>query len=279
MEEISSKCCRFFKHEKLVLQVFEISNFKVKMCGRKFFDSLKVWGAWRKGFWVVKSVKFQVCQRNFFALLQVSSEISSLCNKRFASDKSFFFSSLHEGSKISSKTFNLLRECLLLHLCSKCLFFKWNPWKSWRSLMVATFTFESSKCAWCFLNMGFGNLLMGVLPCQVKKLQRPITTRKRWRLLHCFVNISRMPNLHTFNIVTMWEVRARLFMVCMKLRQLVTSCSFERDFSPSKCKKEWHACAHQQGENPWGPTMFHRYEHYEWRCLHGTPHEPSFILW
>jgi len=32
-----------------------------------------------------------VCQRELFALLQVSSEISSLCNKRFASDRSFFF--------------------------------------------------------------------------------------------------------------------------------------------------------------------------------------------
>ncbi len=104
--------------------------------------------------------------------------------------------------------------------------------------MVATFTFASSKCAWCFLNMGFGNLLMGVPPCQVKKLQVPITTKKRWKLLHYFVNISQMPNLHTFNIVTMWEVRGRLFAVCMKLRQLVTSCSFEGDFSPSKCKKE-----------------------------------------
>jgi hypothetical protein len=42
---------------------------------------------------------FQVCQREFFSLLQVSSEISSLRNKRFASDKSFFFSSLHEGGQ------------------------------------------------------------------------------------------------------------------------------------------------------------------------------------
>ncbi len=122
-------------------------------------------------------------------------------------------------SKISSKTFNLLRDCLLYILCSKCCFFKWSPWKSWRSLMVATFTFGSSKCAWCFLNMGFGNLLMWVPPYQVKKLQALITTRRKWRLLHCFVNISWMPNLHTFIIVTMWEVRGRFFAVCMKLRQ------------------------------------------------------------
>ncbi len=33
-----------------------------------------------------------------------------------------------------------------------------------------------------FPNMGFGNLLMGVPFCQVKKLQGSITTRKRQRL-------------------------------------------------------------------------------------------------
>jgi hypothetical protein len=56
--------------------------------------------------------------------------------------------------------------------------------------------------------------------------------------LHYFVNISWMPNLHTFNIVTMWEVREKLFVVCMKLRPLITNCSFKGDSSPSKCKKE-----------------------------------------
>ncbi len=45
MEEISSKFCKFFKREKLVFQVvffFKVSSFKVKVCGREFFDSLKV---------------------------------------------------------------------------------------------------------------------------------------------------------------------------------------------------------------------------------------------
>jgi len=59
-------------------------------------------------------VKFQVCQRKFCALLQISSEISSLCNKRFASDRSFFLSSLGEGSKISSKVFNLLKRVFVV---------------------------------------------------------------------------------------------------------------------------------------------------------------------
>jgi len=52
------------------------------------------------------------------------------------------------------------------------------------------------------------------------------------------MNISQMPNLHTFNIVTMRKVRGRLFVMCMKLRQLATSYSFKGDSSPSKCKKE-----------------------------------------
>jgi hypothetical protein len=46
---------------------------------------------WKTGLRVVENVKFQMCQREFFPLLQVSSEISSLCNKRFAIVKSFFF--------------------------------------------------------------------------------------------------------------------------------------------------------------------------------------------
>ncbi len=99
---------------KRFLQVFfKISSFKVKVCEREFFDSLKVWGVWKKALWVIESVKFQVCQRKFFALLQVSSEISSLCNKRFASDRSFSFQVYVRGQRFSSKAFNLLRECLL----------------------------------------------------------------------------------------------------------------------------------------------------------------------
>jgi len=91
----------------------KVSSFKVKKCGREFFNSLKIWGVCKKVLWVVESVKFQVCQREFFALLQVSSEISSLCNKRFVSDRSFSFQAYVKGQRFSSKAFNLLRECLL----------------------------------------------------------------------------------------------------------------------------------------------------------------------
>ncbi len=61
----------------------------------------------------VESVKFQVCQREFFALLQVSSEISCLCKKIFANDRSFSFQVYVKGQRFSSKTFNLFKECLL----------------------------------------------------------------------------------------------------------------------------------------------------------------------
>jgi hypothetical protein len=74
-------------------------------------------------------VKFQVCQREFFALLQVSSEISSLCNKRFVSDRSFFLSNLREGSKISSKAFNILRRVFVVAFVFKMSSFQMESLK------------------------------------------------------------------------------------------------------------------------------------------------------
>jgi hypothetical protein len=68
---------------------------------------------WKKGLQVIEGVKFQVCQREFFALLQVSSKISSLSNKRFASDRGFSFQVHVKGQRFSFKAFNILRECLL----------------------------------------------------------------------------------------------------------------------------------------------------------------------
>jgi hypothetical protein len=34
---------------------FKVSSFKVKVCGRELFDSLKVWGVWKKALWVVET--------------------------------------------------------------------------------------------------------------------------------------------------------------------------------------------------------------------------------
>jgi hypothetical protein len=61
-------------------------------------------------------------------------------------------------------------------------------------------SFEKNVCRHISVqNVFFSN---GVFESH-QEVQGPITTKKRPRLLHCFVNISRMPNLHTFNIVIM----------------------------------------------------------------------------
>jgi len=49
VEEISSKCYKFFKHEKTCSSSFlKVSSFKVEVCGIEFFDSLKLGGVWKK---------------------------------------------------------------------------------------------------------------------------------------------------------------------------------------------------------------------------------------
>jgi hypothetical protein len=83
-------------------------HWKFEVCEKKLFELLKVW-----------SLK---CVKESFPIVQVSSEISSLCNKRLVSDRRFFFSSLGEGSKISSKASNLLRR-VCCSICVQNVFF------------------------------------------------------------------------------------------------------------------------------------------------------------
>ena len=64
MEEISSKCCKFFKCGKLVL-FLKVSNFKVKVFGRELFESLgistfKFESVWKRGLEVVENFNLQV---------------------------------------------------------------------------------------------------------------------------------------------------------------------------------------------------------------------------
>jgi hypothetical protein len=43
VEEICSKCCKFFKGGKFVFQVFfKVASFKVKVFRRKFFKLLRI---------------------------------------------------------------------------------------------------------------------------------------------------------------------------------------------------------------------------------------------
>jgi hypothetical protein len=42
VEEISSKCCKFFKCGKLVFKFLKLSNFKVKVFGRELFELSRI---------------------------------------------------------------------------------------------------------------------------------------------------------------------------------------------------------------------------------------------
>ncbi len=108
VEEISSNSCKFFKCEKLVLQVFwkyQVSRWKCleesssncwefqtlkfkKVCGREFFDYLNVWGVWNRGLWVVENIKLKWGVKDFFQSFQ-SFEKSVYCSIYF---QNVFFS-------------------------------------------------------------------------------------------------------------------------------------------------------------------------------------------
>ncbi len=174
---------------------------------KEFFNSLKVWSVWKKALCVIESVKFQMGQREFFALLQVSS----LC--KFASDRTFFFPFKFTWVvKDFFQSFQSFERMFVVAFMFKMSSFQMESLKVMERFYGGNFHLWKFKMHMMLSKHGFWkNLLMGVPLCQVKKLQRPITMKKRPRLLHCFVNISRMPNLHTFNIVIMWEVRGRFF--------------------------------------------------------------------
>ncbi len=149
---------------------------------------------------------------------------------------------------------------VLTFVKKKCHPSKWSLWKSWKSLIVATSTFGSSRCAWCFPNMGFGGLLMGVQQFPMMKITSRIPTKRRPRHLHYFVNISQMHNLHTFNIAKMSKVFGRHFVMCLKPRLSETSCFFERGSSPSKHKKG-------KTKSSWFENLARSMEQCKTRCI------------
>jgi hypothetical protein len=68
--------------------------------------------------------------------------------------------------------------------------------------------------------------------------------KRQPRHLHYFVNISRMHNLHTFNIAKMSKALGKHFAMSTKLKPSETSCFFEGGSSPSKCKEGEDLLAH-----------------------------------
>jgi hypothetical protein len=55
----------FVSFSSLFFFFLKVSSFKVKVCGREFFNSLKVWGVWKKGLWVWgKALSLQGCKES-----------------------------------------------------------------------------------------------------------------------------------------------------------------------------------------------------------------------
>jgi len=130
-------------------------HWKFEVCGKKkVSELLKVW-----------SFK---CAKEFFALLQVSSKISSLCNKRFASDRSFFFSTLREGSKIFFESFQYSVRMFVVAFVFKMESLK--AMEKFDGVHLCKF-----KMHMMLSKHGLRKFVDGSATCQVKKLQGSIT--------------------------------------------------------------------------------------------------------
>jgi hypothetical protein len=81
-------------------------------------------------------------------------EFQALCNKRLASDKSFFLSSLREGSKISSKAFNLLKRVFVATFVFKMSFFQMESLKVMEKFHGGNFPFWKFKMRMMFSKHG-----------------------------------------------------------------------------------------------------------------------------
>ncbi len=148
----------------------KVSSFKLKMCATEFFDSLKVWGVWKKALWIVESVKFQVYQKEFFALLQVSSEISSCVIKDLQVIEVFLFK-FTWGVKDFLSKLSIFWESVCCSICVQNVFFSNGVLEShgevwWWQLSPL----EVQNAHDAFQTWTMEKLLMGVPSCQVKKL-------------------------------------------------------------------------------------------------------------
>ncbi len=109
VEKISSKCCKLFKREKLVLQVFfKASSFKVKVCGREFFDSLKVWNVWEKKGLSCWKCEVSSVPKNFLHCCKFQVKFQACVIKDLQVIEVFSFQLYVRGQRFSLKAFNLL---------------------------------------------------------------------------------------------------------------------------------------------------------------------------
>ncbi len=122
LEESFSNCWEFQLWSlKNCVEESYLIHWKFEVCGRKVFELLNV-------------SNFKCVRESFFPLLQLSSEISSLCNKRFASVKSFFFKFMW-GVKDFFQSIQSFEKNVYCSICVQNVFFsngvlktRWIKW-------------------------------------------------------------------------------------------------------------------------------------------------------
>ncbi len=155
----------------------------------------------------LSNFKFQVssfkCVKEIFSHYCKFQVKSQACVIGLASDRSFFLSSLCEGSKISSKVFNLLRRVFVVAFVFKMSSFQMESLKVMEKFDGGNFHLWKFKMRMMLSKHGLWKFVDGSVTLPSEEVARADYNTKETKALHCFVNISRMPNLHTFNIVTM----------------------------------------------------------------------------
>ncbi len=175
-------------------ELFKTSTLNfVKVCRKEFFDSLKVWGVWKRGLWVVESIKGV---KDFFQSLLIFWD--SVCYS-FCVQNVFFLNGILESH-------GQVRWWQLspLEVPMRMMLSKHGLWK----FVEGSATLPSEEVA---------------------------------RVDY----ISWMPNLHTFNIVTMWKVRGKAFCGVHEAKtnwqQIVPSKKIRHH---QNARRKWHASAH-----------------------------------
>ncbi len=141
-------------------------------------------------------------------------------------------------SKISSKAFNLLKKMFVLAFVFKMSSFQMESLKVMEKFDGGNFHLWKFKMRMMLSKHGLWKFVDGSATLPIEELAKADYNEKEMKafaLLCEHLTDAQLAHIqYCDNVRSAW----RLFAMCMKLRQLATSCSFKGDFSPSKCKKE-----------------------------------------
>ncbi len=119
-------------------------------------------------------------------MLQISGEISSLCNKRFVSDESFSFQVYVRGQRFSSKAFNLLRRMFVVAFMYKMSSFQMESLKVMEKFDGGNFHFWKFKMRMMFSKHGFWKFVDGSVTLPNEKVVRVDYNEKETKVFALF---------------------------------------------------------------------------------------------